>query len=80
MIWSYLYDVFTKKRPAEFFPVAVAGGVIVIFASLRMRYPLEMLVDVIWITTGLTFLYGVVFTMANSFSLNYATYKASAGR
>ncbi|UCC96101.1 MAG: hypothetical protein JSW40_04940, partial [Candidatus Omnitrophota bacterium] len=60
MIWSYLCDVFTKKRPAEFFPVAVAGGVIVIFASLRMRYPLEMLVDVIWITTGLTFLYGVV--------------------
>lgn len=80
MVWSYLYNVFTKKRPAEFFPVAVAGGVIVIFTALRMRYPLEVLVDVVWITTGLTFLYGVAFTIINSFSLNYATYKASAGR
>ena len=80
MFWSYLYDVFTKKRPAEFFPVAVAGGVIVIFSALRMVYPLETLVDVIWIATGLTFLYGVALTIIDSFSLNYATYKASVGR
>ena len=80
MFWSYLYNVFTKKRPAEFFPVAIAGGVIVIFSALRMVYPLEALVDVIWVVTGLTFLYGVALTMIDSFSLNYATYKKSAGR